>query len=289
MSGTEEGFTSDPSVFYGSTHGKDHFPGTGHDPSPLVGDKATKELDRRIVNRLLTPGPESRVEFKIKWCEILSEMERFQPELVIMSTGTHHTGTTSITFTYSCYYIGFDAHDDDPLADCELQDEDYHWVTAQILASCGRITAALSRPVRYLSVLEGGYDICAIQRSALCHVEAMLEGVPNVPVQSAVAGSTSAPPTASELLKDDGAHSLEMTSGGNATSAQTGTESAAIGATGAGECPDSRSDQTVPALPTPTPTTTAAVSTEQVSGKEDGELAALAEYLRDCGVHLDDK
>ena len=288
MSGTEEGFTSDPSVFYGSTHGKDHFPGTGHDPSPLVGDKAAKELDRRIVNRLLTPGPESRVEFKIKWCEILSEMERFQPELVIMSTGTHHTGTTSITFTYSCYYIGFDAHDDDPLADCELQDEDYHWVTAQILASCGRITAALSRPVRYLSVLEGGYDICAIQRSALCHVEAMLEGVP-VQVQDAVAESTSAALTAGVLLMDD--HSLENTSGGNATSVPTGSEGVAAGATGAGEGPDSRSDQTIPALPTPTSTTTtaAAVSTEQVSGKEDGELAALAEYLRDCGVHLDEK
>ena len=47
--GTEEGFTDDPTVFYGSTHGRDHFPGTGTDPSPFVGDKALTEVDRRIV------------------------------------------------------------------------------------------------------------------------------------------------------------------------------------------------------------------------------------------------
>ena len=85
--GTEEGFTDDPTVFYGSTHGRDHFPGTGHDPSPNVGERAEREVDRRIVNRLLTPGPTSRSEFFVKWKEILSEMERFKPQLVIMSTG----------------------------------------------------------------------------------------------------------------------------------------------------------------------------------------------------------
>jgi len=85
--GTEEGFTDDPSVFYGSTHGRDHFPGTGPDPSPFVGDKAKSEVHRRIVNRVLTPGPESRAEFREKWAEILSEMERFRPQLVIMSSG----------------------------------------------------------------------------------------------------------------------------------------------------------------------------------------------------------
>ena len=64
-----------------------HAAGTGTDPSPFVGDKALTEVDRRIVNRVLTPGPESRAEFREKWAEILSEMERFQPQLVIMSSG----------------------------------------------------------------------------------------------------------------------------------------------------------------------------------------------------------
>ena len=74
-------------MFYGSTHGRDHYPGTGRDPTPFVGDKAKRAVDRRIVNRLLTPGPQSREEFRPKWREILLEMERFQPDLVIMSTG----------------------------------------------------------------------------------------------------------------------------------------------------------------------------------------------------------
>lgn len=51
--GTEEGFTHDETLFYGSTHQKDAYPGTGIDPSPHVGENAKKPLDRRIVNRYL--------------------------------------------------------------------------------------------------------------------------------------------------------------------------------------------------------------------------------------------
>ena len=87
LTGTEEGFKEDSSLFYGSTHGKDHYPGTGRDPSPFTGERARDPLHRRIVNRTLTPGPASRPEFRVKWREILSEMELFMPELVIMSTG----------------------------------------------------------------------------------------------------------------------------------------------------------------------------------------------------------
>jgi acetoin utilization deacetylase AcuC-like enzyme len=86
------------------------------------------------------------------------------------------------------YFTGFDAHDDDPLADCELTDEDFEWVTDVILQSCAKVAAAAASPspgappaVRYLSVLEGGYDLPAIQRSAVCHVRAMLRGLPPVP------------------------------------------------------------------------------------------------------------
>lgn len=72
-------------------------------------------------------------------------------------------------------WSGFDAHEDDPLADCALQDEDYEWVTTEIVTCCHRLSASMKSQVRYLSVLEGGYDIPAIQRSAICHVRAMLQ------------------------------------------------------------------------------------------------------------------
>ena len=70
--GTEEGFIDDETCFYGSTHEKDNYPGTGKDLSPYVADLARKELDRRIVNRYLTggdgqcknPNKSSRIEFR---------------------------------------------------------------------------------------------------------------------------------------------------------------------------------------------------------------------------------
>lgn len=42
--------------------------------------------------------------------EIIEEMVLFRPDFVIFSSG-------------------FDAHDEDPLADCELSEEDYEWAT----------------------------------------------------------------------------------------------------------------------------------------------------------------
>jgi acetoin utilization deacetylase AcuC-like enzyme len=75
-------------LFYASSHEKDNFPGTGKDPTPYIGDQARSELDRRIVNRYLYSGPGSRSEFYDKWeREILPEMERFQPDAIIISAG----------------------------------------------------------------------------------------------------------------------------------------------------------------------------------------------------------
>lgn len=85
--GTEDGFSDDLTLFYGSTHEKDNYPGTGPDPSPFVGDKAKSPRARRIVNRTLESGEKSRKQFREKWREILSEMERFQPDLVLISAG----------------------------------------------------------------------------------------------------------------------------------------------------------------------------------------------------------
>lgn len=82
-------------------------------------------------------------------------------------------------------------------------DEDFAWVTAAILASCARVTAALgSQQVRYLSVLEGGYDIPAIQRCAVLHVEEMLRGLPELPSEGPSSSSTTA--QEGEVEKEDG-------------------------------------------------------------------------------------
>ena len=82
-------------------------------------------------------------------------MERFAPDLVIISAG-------------------FDAHDDDPLASVELWDDDFDWATKKTLESCSKINP--SNHVPCISILEGGYDLEAISRSAVCHVKALLRG-----------------------------------------------------------------------------------------------------------------
>ena len=152
--GTEEGFMDDPSLFYGSTHEKDNFPGTGVEPK-FFGDEAKRDIDRRIVNRYLNRGGGSRQQFRKKWKQVIDEMIRFQPEFVIISAG-------------------FDAHDEDPLADIELVEEDFQWATQIIMDACRHLSTP-SKPVRCMSVLEGGYDLKALASSALIHVKTMFE------------------------------------------------------------------------------------------------------------------
>ena len=65
--GVEDGFTADPTLFYGSTHEKDNFPMTGVDPTPYTGDRARHPVHRRIVNRTLPRGPISVTVFRKKW------------------------------------------------------------------------------------------------------------------------------------------------------------------------------------------------------------------------------
>ncbi len=65
---------------------------------------------------------------------------------------------------------GFDAHHRDPLAQLELDEGDFAWVTRAAMAvadrSCGR---------RVVSILEGGYDLQALAASAAAHVATLME------------------------------------------------------------------------------------------------------------------
>nr|WP_067295592.1 histone deacetylase family protein [Marinobacterium profundum] len=65
---------------------------------------------------------------------------------------------------------GFDAHRDDPLGQLQLTDDDFHWITGLIGEAASRYAGG-----RILSVLEGGYNLKALGRSAAAHVQALLE------------------------------------------------------------------------------------------------------------------
>ncbi|MGI8727222.1 MAG: histone deacetylase family protein, partial [Solirubrobacterales bacterium] len=62
---------------------------------------------------------------------------------------------------------GFDAHADDPLAQCRLDDDCY----AQMTATVRELGAEWEVPV--LVCLEGGYDLDALARSVLATVRAL--------------------------------------------------------------------------------------------------------------------
>lgn len=65
---------------------------------------------------------------------------------------------------------GFDAHEDDPLAELAWQTEDYRWLTQQIMQEA-RAGGARGRVV---SCLEGGYNTAGLADSVQAHIEELL-------------------------------------------------------------------------------------------------------------------
>jgi acetoin utilization deacetylase AcuC-like enzyme len=138
--GTQAIFEQSPDVLYVSSHQMPLFPGTGSADETGCGN---------IVNLPLAPGAGSH-EFRAAWSERgLPALHGFQPELIIISAG-------------------FDAHQRDPLAQIELQDDDFGWITRQI-----NDYARLACDGRVISVLEGGYDLEALAGASRAHVEAL--------------------------------------------------------------------------------------------------------------------
>jgi acetoin utilization deacetylase AcuC-like enzyme len=142
--GSQEIFWADKTVMYCSTHQMPLFPGTG-----ALGE--TGEYNT-VVNAPLRPG-DGATAFHAAFEErILPRLEAFQPELVIISAG-------------------FDAHMRDPLANLNLQEQDFAWATLKIMDVADRTAEG-----RIVSLLEGGYDLQALGGSAAAHVTALMRG-----------------------------------------------------------------------------------------------------------------
>lgn len=142
--GTQEIFWSDPSVMYASTHEMPLFPGTGS-----VGERGTTD---NIVNAPLRAGDNGERFREAFESRILPRLESFGPELILISAG-------------------FDAHVRDPLANICLLEQDFRWVTLQLMDVAQRHCAS-----RIVSVLEGGYDLEGLSRSAEQHVLTLMRG-----------------------------------------------------------------------------------------------------------------
>jgi acetoin utilization deacetylase AcuC-like enzyme len=142
--GTQDIFWDDPSVLYVSTHQMPLYPGTG-----AFGETGTAG---NIVNVPLAPGSGS-AEFRAAFAlRVMTALEAFRPELLIISAG-------------------FDAHRRDPLAQMELSEDDFDWATAKLMD-----VAAHNSGNRLVSLLEGGYDLEGLAGSAAAHVARLMRG-----------------------------------------------------------------------------------------------------------------
>ena len=142
--GTQEIFWGDASVLYASTHEMPLYPGTGA-PSER-GEHGT------IVNAPLRAGDGTDVFRDAFESAILPRLEAFRPDLVIISAG-------------------FDAHWRDPLANINLKEADFTWATQKLMEIADRHAGG-----RLVSILEGGYDLEGLSKSAAAHVMALMRG-----------------------------------------------------------------------------------------------------------------
>jgi acetoin utilization deacetylase AcuC-like enzyme len=100
----------------------------------------------------LRAGTDSKAFRAAVEAKVLPAIDAFRPELVMISAG-------------------FDAHRADPLASLQLVEEDYDWATTRLVE-----LARLHGDGRIVSVLEGGYDLLALARSAVAHLRALAHG-----------------------------------------------------------------------------------------------------------------
>jgi acetoin utilization deacetylase AcuC-like enzyme len=140
--GTQDIFCAEPRVYYASTHQAPLYPGTGAPDERGVGN---------LLNAPLPPGAGSETFRAVYETTVLPALDAFAPELVLISAG-------------------FDAHRLDPLANINLNADDYAWVTRALVDLARRHGAG-----RVVSLLEGGYSLTALRESLRAHCKALFE------------------------------------------------------------------------------------------------------------------
>jgi acetoin utilization deacetylase AcuC-like enzyme len=138
--GTQEIFYKDQSVAYGSSHEFPLFPGTGAENETGVGN---------IFNATLKAGTTSKEFIAIFDQKVLKAIDKFKPEVILISAG-------------------FDAHKRDPLANINLESDDFFKITKNIVDIANTHSKG-----RVISFLEGGYDLQALSESIIEHLNAL--------------------------------------------------------------------------------------------------------------------
>ena len=136
--GTEDIFHNDPRVMLCSTFRHPYYPYCGADSG-----------NDHIINTPLAAGASGEDFWAAVTQHWLPALEAFQPQMLFISAG-------------------FDAHREDDMGGLALREADYAWVTGQL-----KLLAEKYADRRIVSVLEGGYALDALGRSATAHIKVL--------------------------------------------------------------------------------------------------------------------
>ena len=142
--GTQDLFYADPSVLFFSTHQYPFYPGTGSAEETGAGEG--KGLTINAPMPAMAGNQEVVRAFREK---LVPAAESFQPEFVLISAG-------------------FDGHRRDPLAQLQLTEEGFADLTRIVMDIAEKHAEG-----RVVSLLEGGYDLEGLARSAEAHLRAL--------------------------------------------------------------------------------------------------------------------
>jgi acetoin utilization deacetylase AcuC-like enzyme len=138
--GTAESFQDDPRVLMASFFQHPFYPYT--EPEPRTATCVNIPVPARskgdVVRQLVTEH----------W---LPALHAFKPEMLFISAG-------------------FDAHREDEIGGMALVEDDYAWITQQLME-----VARVHAGGRIVSCLEGGYNLSALARSVVAHVKVLAE------------------------------------------------------------------------------------------------------------------
>ncbi|MCL3882028.1 histone deacetylase family protein [Marivita sp. GX14005] len=118
---------------------------------PGTGDPSERGAHDNVLNIPLAPGTGGAEMRAVYEAQVFPRLREFAPELLLLSAG-------------------FDAHQDDPLAQLRWSTEDFRLLTRELCGLAGELCGG-----RVVSTLEGGYDLASLADSARAHVEELME------------------------------------------------------------------------------------------------------------------
>lgn len=136
--GTQDLLWDEPRALFISSHQMPLYPGSG-----AVHERGASD---NVMNLPLPPGSDGLAMRSRYESHVVPRLRDFDPDLILISAG-------------------FDAHARDPLANLLWEDEDFAWVTRELVKVADAVCGG-----RVVSTLEGGYDLQGLGGGVLAHV-----------------------------------------------------------------------------------------------------------------------